>query len=66
VIAMITVILIAALVAVIVVTAHEMTEHGDPEFEPPPVRPGADGQWGELVAAMRRLRKHRARERRRG
>lgn len=60
---MIETILVAALVSLILLGAHEMAEHGDPPFEVE--RPGADEQWGELVGAVRRLHKHRDRRRRR-
>ncbi len=58
--AMITSILVAGLVSMIVVIAHEIAEHDGMPTLP---HPGADEQWAELLGVMRRQRD--ARERRR-
>lgn len=56
---LITLVLGAGLVALIAAAIREMT--ADQVVD----RPGSDEQWRDLADAMRRFRKHKARERRR-
>lgn len=54
--AVLTIILVAGVVAVIIVTLHEMFEHTDPPRARTVKRPGSDEQWHERADAMRRYR----------
>jgi wyosine [tRNA(Phe)-imidazoG37] synthetase (radical SAM superfamily) len=57
--ALVVVALVLALVVLVALTVHAVTELSSVPVD----RPGSDDQWTELADAMRRYRRHKARGR---